>query len=79
MLPISGNPKVFISSNFGRLFFYCEKFTNPLWANVSFLYLLEASENLWFSDVSSGYKNVTAENGLKYSQIILLSKKYLMR
>ena len=59
--------------------FYCEKFTNPLSTNVSFLYPLEASENLWFSDVSSGYKNVTAENGLKYSQIILLSKKYLMR
>lgn len=31
---------------------------NPFQSSVTFLYLLKASENLWPSDVLSGYRNV---------------------
>ena len=36
-------------------------FINPFKSNVTFLYPLETSENLWFSDVFRGYRNVTLE------------------
>ena len=43
---------------------------NPLESNVTFLYPLKTSENLWFSDVFRGYRNVTLDsNGLKRSGI----------
>ena len=34
---------------------------NPFSLSVSFLYPLEALENLWFSDVFRGYKNVIVD------------------
>ena len=34
---------------------------NPFESNVTFLYPLKMSENLWFSDVFRGYKNVTLD------------------
>ena len=34
---------------------------NPFWPSVTFLYLLKVSENLWFSDVFKGYRNVALD------------------
>ena len=34
---------------------------NPFYSNVTFLYPQKTSENLWFSDVFRGYRNVTLD------------------
>ena len=34
---------------------------NPFYSSVTFLYPLKTSENLWFSDVFRGYRNVTLD------------------
>ena len=45
----------------------CQLLLNPFHATGFFLYLLKASENLWFSDVFRGYrKRTVAWNGLMY-------------
>ena len=47
-------------------------FLNPFLSNATFLYPLKMSENLWFSDVFRGYRNMTLDkNGLR---IVLNSK-----
>ena len=44
---------------------------NPLMSSVTFLYPLKTSENLRFSDVFKGYKNVTLDiNGLIRSHFV---------
>ena len=38
---------------------------NPFWPTVPFLYPLKMLENLWFSDIFTGYRNGTlGQNGL---------------
>ena len=38
---------------------------NPVQSNVSFLYPLKTSENLWFSDVFRGYRIIEMEHWAK--------------
>ena len=46
---------------------------NPFSTNVSLLYSLKISENLWFSDNFRGYKSeALVENGLKWQSEIVL-------
>ena len=57
---------VLVSVRFSNVFRGCRKrsvtwlkWVNLFHVNVPFLYPLKTSENLWFSDVFSGYKNGT--------------------
>ena len=53
MYPIQKKNVFFVSCN------------NPFQPNISFLYPLKTSENLWFSDVFRGYRNgILARKGL---------------
>ena len=45
-------------SNYRRV---AKRFLNPFQSSVTFLYPLKKSQNLWFSDIFRGYRNVTLD------------------